>query len=413
MRGSPAVVVAGAQGLPPQRPRLLVVTRELLPFSQTFVREQALALTRWQPTLVGLEHVGELDPAPLPSFALAEAAPRGPQALAARLREWLWRPDRRHLRRLQGSGYALIHAHFGTSAVWFWPLAQRLALPLLVTLHGYDIAVRAEWWQAGGGGEIQRRYPARLRSLAAHGMRFLAVSEGVRARAIAYGIAPECVRVHYIGVDTRRFRMRGAPLPARARRILFVGRLVEKKGCEHLLQAFARLATELPEAELTIIGEGPLLASLQQRCRKLAIEPRFLGAQSHERVRAELDAARVLCVPSVEAANGDTEGLPVTILEAAAMGVPVVSSARLAPGEGLIDGVTGFHCAERDAEGLARRLAQLLRDDALATAMSAAAVALVRARFDLAACTRSLEDIYDRMLGEARSAPLRAAAQSI
>jgi glycosyltransferase involved in cell wall biosynthesis len=398
--------------------RVLIFTRELLPYSQTFIRAQALALRRWQPTLAGLKRVAGVDPAPLHCLLLdCGRAPRAgararmhPGALA---REWLWLADPRHLRRLRAGGFALAHAHFGTSAVWFWPLARRLRLPLLVTLHGYDIAVRPEWWQSGAGGLINRRYPARLRHLAHCGVRFLAVSKGIRAQAIQYGLPPERVVLHYIGVDTERFCMRALPPAQRQRRIAFIGRLVEKKGCTYLLRAFARLRERLHDVELAIIGDGPLHSSLQRQARELGVQPLFLGALAHDAVRAQLQCARVVCVPSVRAANGDTEGLPMLILEAAAMGIPVVTSARLASDEGVLDGRTGFVCDERDPEALAQRLHTLLVDDELTGTMSAAAIALVRERYQLSHCTRRLEAIYDETLGEVLEAAGRTAAHSM
>jgi len=410
--------------------RVLIFARELLPYSQTFIREQALALRRWQPTLAGLTRVDGVDPAPLPCLLLARERGEGvrsgasgargvpgflgaPDALGAMVREWLWLADPLSLRRVRAGGYALMHAHFGPGAVWLWPLARRLRLPLLVTLHGYDISVKPQWWQSGAGGLINRRYPARLRTLGRRGVRFLAVSEGIRARAIEYGLPPERLRVHYIGVDTARFCMRGAPLALRRRRIVFIGRLVEKKGCTYLLQAFARLRASLPDVELAIIGDGSLRGPLQQQAQALGVQPQFLGALSHEAVRAQLDRARVVCVPSVQADNGDSEGLPILILEAAAMGVPVITSARLAPGEGVLDGHTGFLCPEGAPDALAQRLHAVLVDDDLATAMSAAATALVRERYELSQCTRRLEAIYDEMVGEVLEPAGRAAAQSM
>jgi len=394
-------------------PRVLIFTRELLPYSQTFIREQALSLRHWQPTLAGVRRVEGVDPAPLPCLTLARSGSlAAPAQFAAMAREWLWLADPLSLRRVRAGGYALIHAHFGPGAVWLWPLVRRLRLPLLVTLHGYDVWVKPQWWQSGAGGPVYRRYPARLRTLGRCGVRFLAVSEGIRERAIEYGLPPERVCVHYIGVDTTRFCMRGAPLALRRRRVAFIGRLVEKKGCTYLLQAFARLRADLPDAELAIIGDGPLRGSLQQQAQALGLQAQFLGALSHEQVRAQLDRARVVCVPSVQADNGDSEGLPMLILEAAAMGVPVVTSARLAGGEGVVDGRTGFVCAERAPDALAQRLHCVLVDDDRASAMSAAAAALVRERYELARCTRGLEAIYGEMVGEDLEPTGRAATQS-
>ena len=94
------------------------------------------------------------------------------------------------------------------------------------------------------------------------------------------------------------------------------------------------------------------------------------------------------------------------------MGVPVITSASLAHGEGVLDGRTGYLCAQRDAAALAERLARILLDDSLANSMSAAAVTLMRERFDLRACTRTLERIYDAIVSGAVGVPERAAVQS-
>lgn len=392
--------------------RVLVFTRQVLPYSQTFIREQTLALRGWWPWLVGLEPVSGVDPAPLEHFTLEPRPPRGRRALALHLRDWLWAANAEHEAQLRSRPALLIHAHFGTSAVWVWPLAQRLGLPLLVTLHGYDITVRPDWWQEGHGGRLHRRYPDRLRTLAHGGARFVAVSQGIRASAIRYGLPPERVVVHYIGVDIRRFQRQGPPIAQRPPRIVFAGRLVEKKGCEFLLRAAARLRDSLPQVELIIIGEGPLRPALEREARELGVNARFMGALDHDAVRLHLDAARVVCVPSVEAANGDAEGLPMIVLEAAAMGVPVVTSARLQSGEGIIDGRTGFLCSERDPEALALRLRQILTDNSLASRMSAAGVSLVRERFELAACTRSLEGLYDEVVRESSCVSAGEAAHS-
>jgi glycosyltransferase involved in cell wall biosynthesis len=392
--------------------QVMVFTRQLLPYSQTFVREQALALQRWQPTLVGLQALSELDHAPLPSLTL-DPSGHGWLLRARRAwRDWWWLADPAHVTCLRPRGFMMIHAHFGTGGVCCWPLARALGLPLLVTLHGYDVAVDSAWWEAGRGGWINRRYPQRLRRLAAAGVHFLAVSQRIRAQAIRLGIPARQITLHHIGVDTERFRASGAPLPQRPRRILFVGRLVEKKGCEILLQALAILRATIPGVELRVVGDGPLGASLRRNAAQLRLPAQFLGALPHAAVRANLDEARVLCAPSLQASNGDAEGLPMVILEAAAMGVPVVTSASLAHGEGVLDGRTGYLCAQRDAAALAERLARILLDDSLANSMSAAAVTLMRERFDLRACTRTLERIYDAIVSGAVGVPERAAVQS-
>jgi glycosyltransferase involved in cell wall biosynthesis len=136
--------------------------------------------------------------------------------------------------------HPLLHAHFGVDAITAWPVAKALDLPMIVTLHGYDINICRKWWEAGYGGRVMRKYPSRLLDLAKEPrVRFIAVSEAVRRRAMSYGIPAEKLRVHYIGVDTKKFAPGDRSVVERERRVLFVGRLVEKKGYEYLIRASA------------------------------------------------------------------------------------------------------------------------------------------------------------------------------
>src|SRR5690606_12032101 len=99
-----------------------------------------------------------------------------------------------------------VHAHFGTSAVDVWPVARRAGLPILVTLHGYDISISRDWWEEGNSGLRRRSYPSSLLAMAKHpNVNFIAVSNAIMRRAVNFGIPSEKVHVRYIGVDTDKF----------------------------------------------------------------------------------------------------------------------------------------------------------------------------------------------------------------
>jgi glycosyltransferase involved in cell wall biosynthesis len=289
-----------------------------------------------------------------------------------------------------------MHVHFGVDAVEAWPIAKALSLPMLVTLHGYDITIDRDWWEAGHGGRHMRSYPARLLQLAQQPrVRFIAVSEAINRRAIAFGIPEEKIQVSYIGVDTKQFTPGGRPIIDRERRVLFVGRLVEKKGCDYLINAFVQVQQAIPDASLIVVGDGELRNHLQQTASRMQVRVQFRGALPVGEVKRELQLARVFCLPSVRAANGDAEGFGMVLLEAEASGVPVVTSALGGASEGIEDGVTGFAFKERDATALAARLINLLTDDATATSMALAGPRFVSAKFDLHRCTERLERVYD------------------
>ena len=110
-----------------------------------------------------------------------------------------------------------------------------------------------------------------------------------------------------------------------------------------------------------------------------------------------MDEARVFCLPSITANNGDAEGFGLVLLEAQACGVPAVTSARGGATEGIKHGATGFSFPERDIQALEAALVRLLTDDSLATSMATQARRHVEENFDIRRCTASLEDLYDRI----------------
>jgi glycosyltransferase involved in cell wall biosynthesis len=266
-------------------------------------------------------------------------------------------------------------------------LAEKLGIPIVVTLHGYDVTIRTDF---------QTRYEKLWRKAD----RFICVSEFIRKKAIEAGFPPEKLVVHYIGIDRKRF----APVNSdRAGGMaLFVGRLVEKKGCSYLLSAMQRVQNRHINARLVVIGDGPLRKSLEQHARELKLNCSFLGAQSQDVVRKNLQAASVLCVPSVAARNGDSEGLPITILEALCMKVPVVASRHAGIPEAVLDGETGLLASERDEKELAEQILRFLTDEPFRNACSRRGSDWIATQFDLISQTRQLENIYEEVVMKAK-----------
>jgi glucosyltransferase len=381
---------------------VLVYATNLLPWSETFIKEQISALHRWHGTLIGMRRARQLS---LDNIDVCVLRPDEP-TFFNRLR---WKVSRTFgtiptstVRQLSMSRPSLLHAHFGVEGVKAWPIAKALNVPMLITLHGYDINIHRDWWEAGYGaaygGPAMRRYPERLLKLASHPRAtFIAVSEAIRRRAIAYGIPHEKVVVHYTGVDTSKFAPGGRAVAEREPRILFIGRLTEKKGCEYLIHAVAKVRENLRDARLVLVGDGELRNRLQQLAFDLGVSVEFLGALPPSEVLEQLHLARVLCLPSVTAANGDAEGFGMVLLEAQAAGVPVVTSASGGAQEGIQDGVTGLSFRERDVDALAAHLRLILKNDAVANSFSTAGRNFVSKHFSLANCTAALELIYDKI----------------
>jgi glycosyltransferase involved in cell wall biosynthesis len=384
--------------------KVLVCKSILLPYSETFIREQVLACRSWDPLLVGLKRLANgLSLDSLKVLLLDSHEPVLLHRLYRKTLAELQLPPAGFVARLKEERASLAHVHFGTEAVVLWPIIRRLGIPMAVTLHGYDINVYRESWEKGVLRFGDRRYPKRLLAIAkSERVHFIAVSEAVKRRAVEYGLPAGKVTVRHIGIDLTRFVYRGNPVSKRRRRILYVGRFVEKKGGEFLIRAYARVRAKVEGAELVMIGDGPLTKRFHDLAHELHVPVSFTGPLTSAEVKNHIDEARVFCLPSVTAENGDAEGLPIVILEAQACGVPVVTSARGGAEEGIVNGQTGFSFAERDVGVLSDRLTQLLLDDELALSMSAAAPKFVRLNFDIDKCTKSLELLYDNLTESAR-----------
>lgn len=372
--------------------RLAIFRSHLLSVSETFIRDQAGALSRWQPILMGFEELA--DGLPTPGIQ-REIVSDGRNWLIRSLRFWLWLENPKLIKRMNELNISLVHAHFGTSATRIWPSIKAAGLPLVVTLHGHDITINRDWWESGLGGLRGRVYPRRLLRMAQDpSVSFIAVSEAIKNCAIEYGIPAEKITVSYIGVDTERFKLGPIPMGARPKRVLFVGRMVEKKAPRLLVRAFAEVHNQIPDSELVMIGDGPLLEAVQRLAAELKVPVTFLGACTSEEVLEQLHQARVFCLPSVTASNGDKEGLPISVLEALACGVPVVTSASGAVNEVIHAQVSGLAIMENDPTGLQDAIVQLLRESN--ERLSSIARTYCIDHFNLNTRTQHLETLYDQ-----------------
>ena len=388
-----------------EKPLVAIYRTQLLPLSETFVRDQALALQRWRPVLVGERTIDAL---PLCGLA-TQAHHHGPATFGQRLRA----AGHRALGCAPPACFGivrelrpdLLHAHFGFDGVEAWPIARRLGIPLLVTLHGADITVHMDWYSTGRAGWRWRQYPERLAALAKdERVSFVAVSHNIYRAAISSGLPESRTFVRPIGVDAKQFKPSGCLVASRPPSILFVGRLVEKKGCTYLIEAFERVRSAVPGAELVIAGDGPERGALMKQAR-CAPDVIFLGAVSHGEVRRRMAQARVFCLPSVTAGNGDAEGLPIVLLEAQASGLPIVTSARGGVSEGILDAETGFAFRERDIGALSDHLIRLLTNVSLAAQFSTAGPLYVAREHDIHRCTAALETLYDDIVAFAPGGP--------
>ena len=347
--------------------RVCVVTNGPLSYSETFIRQHASGLptktslmddwppwkrsgSRWERTLPGRAYYRAL------RLFSPEAYERRVTAAYVSL--------------FRGRADAVL-AEFGPTGVAVMEACRQLDLPLFVHFHGFDISVR----------RVLERYGAAYTSMFRRAAGLIAVSHAMRAKLIEMGAPPE--RVHYnpCGVDCESFA--GASPSEAPPLVLAVGRFVEKKGPQLTLTAFAEVLRQYPEARLRMIGDGPLLGECQRLSRRLSISHAvtFLGRQPHQTVAEEMRRARLFAQHSIEAASGDGEGTPVSILEAGASGLPVVSTRHGGIPDVVLGEETGVLIEEGDVTGMARQMLRLLRDPALAARLGGEARRRVRANF--------------------------------
>jgi colanic acid/amylovoran biosynthesis glycosyltransferase len=265
--------------------------------------------------------------------------------------------------------------HFGPQATLGMTIALAIDRPAVTIFHGYDISRLLR----------DRVWVERYRAAASLGMQALCISHAGRQKLIDIGWPSSQIDVIHLGVDTHRFTF--APpserWPARARRILMVARLVEKKGVDVALDAMRRLRDRGCDVELRIVGDGPERTRIEGLIRDWQLtNVSLLGALEHTLTRHEFAQAHIYIQPSITATSGDQEGIPVSLMEAMAGGLPVVSTRHSGIPELVIDGQTGLLTAEHDAEGLAAAIERLTRDRAGAEHFAQAARARVEQEFD-------------------------------
>ncbi|WLR41508.1 glycosyltransferase [Bacillus carboniphilus] len=287
----------------------------------------------------------------------------------------------------------LIHAHFGPDGVLAWPMAKKLNIPLFVTFHGYDATAKDDSLLEGAFNS--RNYVKNRRKLYNENVYYIAISKFIKGKLIQNGFPSERIFVNYIGTDTKE--LTPASSLNKKNKILFVGRLVENKGCSYLINAVKNLK-QIEDLEVEVIGDGPLKKDLFALSKTISFNIQFSGPQPHKVVLERMKEAKILCVPSVEVESGASEGLGMVFVEAAALGIPVVSFQTGGIPEIVQHGQTGYLAKPKDVNQLSTYLDLLLKDDSKWKEMSLEARVFVEKFFDLSKQTQKLENIYDVVL---------------
>jgi colanic acid/amylovoran biosynthesis glycosyltransferase len=281
----------------------------------------------------------------------------------------------------------VLHAHFGRGGALALPLARALDIPLVVTFHGGD-ATKEKHYRRGWVPTIFQR---RLAALQEEAALIICVSDYIRGRLVARGFPSAKLRVVHYGVEPGDpGALNPTPAPAQPY-VLFVGRFVEKKGVAHLIEAMRILQARNLDIRLVLIGDGPMAGELRRKAEALR-NAQFLGWLQNREVRSWMHGATAVCVPSVTAQSGDSEGLPNVVIEAMAAGTPVVASRHGGIDEAVEHGRTGLLVPPGDPNALASALCLLVQDQQARHRMGEAARQRFADCFDAMAQSRLLED---------------------
>jgi glycosyltransferase involved in cell wall biosynthesis len=295
---------------------------------------------------------------------------------------------------LTRSNARLLHIYFGHIAVHLLPLIRSWPHPSVVSFHGADVLVDMH------KPAYRRATQEMLRAV----RRVLVRSESLGRALREIGCDSSKIEIVRTGIPLEQFRFRARSVPENgAWRFLQACRLIEKKGLPVSLRAFARFSTRYPRATFAIAGEGPMLDALCELARQLGVEKKvsFNGLISQEQLRELFYSSHVFLHPSETGPDGNQEGVPNSMLEAMATGLPVFATRHGGIPEAVENDVSGVLVTERDVEALSAALMKAVETPDVLLKWARAGADSVKANFDQAEQFRRLEDIYLETIGSA------------
>jgi colanic acid/amylovoran biosynthesis glycosyltransferase len=294
---------------------------------------------------------------------------------------------------------ALMHIYFGHTAVHLLPFIEIWDRPCVVSFHGADVMLR----------ESQPEYAGLMRRMLEVVPLVLVRSQSLRERVIALGCEPSKIRMNRTGIPVDAFPYMKREVPADgAWHFVQACRLIPKKGLRVALRAFAEFRKRHPRARFTLAGAGPMEEELRGFVGELGIADgvAFSGFLSQEGLRALFGQAHVFVHPSEVTSDQNQEGIPNSMLEAMATGLPVLATLHGGIPEAVENGTSGLLVPERDDAGLAAAMERLTGDAGLWRSMGRAASDSVAASFSHAAQIARLEDCYAEALARFGDGPV-------
>jgi colanic acid/amylovoran biosynthesis glycosyltransferase len=361
--------------------RVALFSTNFLEYSQTFVHEQITRHKRYQAEVFCRERL------------FADRFPYEPVHVGGAL-YGVTRYSSRFHRLFRERTFDVVHAHFGTGALYAAPYARRHRVPLVVTFHGYDVPLLRS---------AERFRPHYLPyALLGDGMLEtmalgLCASSELLEMLAEIGVPRQKLRLYHLGIDLASFsRGPRAAVP----KVAMVGRFVPKKGFEYGVRAFALALSRGVRAELVLIGGGEREPGLRALVAELGIDQvvEFAGVLPSREVAERLSECDVLMAPSVVAFDSNRESGVLVAKEASACELAVVGTCHGGLPEIIEEGVTGYLVPERDANTLGERLYRVLSDRVLCAELGKRGRAKMEREYDLVRQVAELEERYDEVV---------------
>jgi len=288
-------------------------------------------------------------------------------------------------------GADLMHVYFGHTGIHLREFLKVWPQPSVVSFHGADVMLH----------EHRPRYAAQMRELFTLVPLVLARSRSLADCLESAGCPPEKIRLNRTGIPLGDFAfVERRPPHDGAWRLVQACRLISKKGLHTTLQAFAQFRSQFPKATLTIAGDGPMRRELEEAARELGIADAltFAGFLPEAELRELYAGSHIFLHPSETTAMQDQEGIPNSMIEAMATGLPVAATLHGGIPEAVADGVSGLLVPEKTPDALASALIRLASSPGMAEEMGRRATQTVREDFDQSRAIKKLEGLYDEAI---------------
>lgn len=296
----------------------------------------------------------------------------------------------------------LVHAHYGPAGYNFLRLKKLFNFPLITSFYGYDLSMlpykSSEW-------------KVRYRKLFQQGDHFLVEGSYMKKCLIELGCSKEKITVQHLGIDLDQVRF--APRRSvrnRETRILVAGSFREKKGISYAVEAFGKVREKHKSLRMTIIGDSTGAPREEKEKKKiLAIVDKYrlnsyvklIGYQPHLVFIKELYKHHIFISPSVHASDSDTEGgAPVSIIEASASGMPILSTNHCDIPEVVMDGESGYLVLEKNVDALTEKLEFLVSNPSIWEKMGDKGRKHIEKNYNITTQIQKLEEIYDLVVKE-------------